>query len=150
MLAEAASKPADRDRFRLWLAQVEGEAIAAHIFLAAGGEVSYWLGGFDEAWAKQHPSMQTILAAIEHAWSAGDARVDLGGGGHPYKYRFANSEETVAWVALIPKDHRYLTTRIRWLPMQIYRALLQRLPSDMKATIRVMLNRARRCGSRPG
>jgi hypothetical protein len=81
MLEDAASQLSCGDRFRLWLAEVKAEAIAAHIFLAAGGEVSYWLGGFAEAWAKQHPSMQTILAAIEHAWSAGEVAWTLAGEG---------------------------------------------------------------------
>jgi hypothetical protein len=48
-MLEAASVDLVTDlRLRLWTLELSGTTISAQIFLAGGGEVSYWLGGFDE------------------------------------------------------------------------------------------------------
>ena len=137
MLVEAASRLGPL-RFRLWLIEVEGLAISAHLFVCAGGEVAYWLGGFDEAWARQRPAMVALLRSVEHAFASGDHRVDFGGGDQPYKYRFADGEDLLAWVTLVPRDRRYLAARAGLLPRQAYRMLSDRLSEDAQERIRTI------------
>lgn len=136
MLLDVAHHLLDEGRFRLWTIRIGDRWISSHLFLAAGGEVSYWLGGFDDAWATRHPSMVTILAAIEHAFQVGDRRFDLGGGGRPYKYRFADGEDTLVWTTLAPHKARYPLTRLQLLPKQMSEALARNLSPEVKAKIK--------------
>jgi len=116
MLADVARELVGDLRFRLWSMEVGDRVISSQIFVAAGGGVTYWLGGFDEEWAAYGPSIQTVWAAIEHAWACGDQRMDMGPGGQEYKYLFARAEETVDWIDLIPRTLRSPITRLRLLP----------------------------------
>jgi CelD/BcsL family acetyltransferase involved in cellulose biosynthesis len=90
-------------RFRLWTLEVDGDAISSHLFLAADGGQSYWLGGFDDAWARDHPSIQVLVEALRHGISLGERWFELGPGGQPYKYRLADSEDRVSSWTLAPK-----------------------------------------------
>jgi CelD/BcsL family acetyltransferase involved in cellulose biosynthesis len=127
------------ERFRLVKVEAGGRSVSSHLFLAAGGEVSYWLGGFDQAWGVLSPSMVAILFAIEHAWTLGDSGFDLGGGEQPYKYRFADGEESLKWWTMVPRGPGYLGTRLRLVPKQAYRELARRLPSNVKEQLRKQL-----------
>ncbi len=100
MLREAALEMVPELRFRLWSIEIGGLTISSHVFLAAGGEVAHWLGGFDPDWADYQPSLQAILLAIEHGYKSGDRRLDLGAGKESYKQRFADSEEVLQRVIL--------------------------------------------------
>jgi CelD/BcsL family acetyltransferase involved in cellulose biosynthesis len=139
-VAEAA-RVLPPERFRLFVASADGQPVAASVFLAAGGEVTYWLGGFDNAWADTRPQMHVIMAAIEHAMSAGDRRVDLGAGGQEYKHRFAGGEEILRWVTLVAPGPGRLKTRLRLLPDHVRLALGQRLSPRQKAQIKRVLRR---------
>jgi len=83
MLEDVAPVLAANGRMRVFAIDVEDRPISVQIFVGTGGEFSYWLGGFDAAWSAQQPSMQGLVAAIEHAFHAGDGVLDLGGGGIP-------------------------------------------------------------------
>lgn len=132
MLAAAARSLPAPERYRLWTIEIDGRIISAHLFVAAGGVLSYWLGGFDEALAAQHPSMQTLLIAMEHGWSVGDRVFDLGPGGAAYKYRLADQEDTLEWRIAIPRDTGHLASRLRWLPVQMARTMKRSLPQQMR------------------
>jgi CelD/BcsL family acetyltransferase involved in cellulose biosynthesis len=110
MLLDAAGELLPEGRFRLWLVEIDGKAIGAGLFLAAGGELSYFNGGFDEEFARYKPTLQTILSALEDAFGRGEQRLDFGGGPQPYKLRFADSEAPLAWVNLRPRTARYPLT----------------------------------------
>jgi len=136
MLLDAAKDLVGELRFRLWSIEVDGRAISSQIFLGAGGELSYWLGGFAESWARYGPSIQAVRVAIEHAWIMGDRRIDFGAGGQDYKYGFADAEDAVQWVDLGPYTPRYPLTRLEILPGQLRQAathvrhaVYRRLPS---------------------
>ena len=137
LLDVASSLPPSR--FRLWSTEVAGETISSHLFLAAGGEVSYWLGGFDEAWAAQQPAMQTILAAIADALERGEARLDLGPGRAAYKDRFADGEDLLQTVTLVPRRARYRRVRATLVPDHLRAAVTSRLPERWKHTLRRLL-----------
>jgi CelD/BcsL family acetyltransferase involved in cellulose biosynthesis len=101
MLADAAGRLVPSRRLRLWSIEVEGRPISALVFVAAGGEVSYWLGGFDPVWGGYGPAIETVRAALEHAWSIGDRVIDFGIGGQQYKYTFADEQDVVERVDLV-------------------------------------------------
>jgi CelD/BcsL family acetyltransferase involved in cellulose biosynthesis len=147
MLVAAAGELEGTDRFRLWTIEVDGKAISSQIFVGAGGELSYWLGGFDDAWAAYGPSTQAVLAAIEHAWKVEDERVDFGAGGQQYKYDFATGGDILEWTTVLPRTTRYPITCVQLLPGQLRRQLLstasQRIPSVAKDSIKRTLRRVR-------
>jgi CelD/BcsL family acetyltransferase involved in cellulose biosynthesis len=99
-------------RFRLQLLEVEGEPISAQLFMAAGGHVLYVNGGWDERFARLKPPMLAILSAIEDAFGRDDRHVDLGVGVQPYKSRFADCDEPVAWTILMPIGARLPLTSL--------------------------------------
>jgi CelD/BcsL family acetyltransferase involved in cellulose biosynthesis len=135
MLLDVA-KALSPSRFRLWSTDVSGRTISSQLFLAAGGEVAYWLGGFDDAWAPQQPAMQTILAAIEDALARGDARLDLGPGSAAYKDRFADGEDLLQTVTLVPRGAGYRRVRATLVPDHLRGAVTSRLPERWKQAVR--------------
>jgi CelD/BcsL family acetyltransferase involved in cellulose biosynthesis len=142
MLLDAALGLVEESRFRIWTIAADGEVVSAHIFLAAGGEVAYWLGGFDESWAKLGPAIQTVLKALEHAWNVGDTRMDFGAGAQEYKYSFAESQDVLESVTIAPRNIRYPVTRMQLVP----RRLREEVSTRMSAETRARLARFRRQG----
>jgi CelD/BcsL family acetyltransferase involved in cellulose biosynthesis len=135
------------DRLRLWAAEVEGELISVQLFLAAGSEVKYWNGGWSEARADLKPSMLTILAALEDAIARGEQRLDLGVGSHPYKLRFANSEDTLTWGGVVVRGRRWPRTRAELAPLVLrYRGkqLVRALPSPLTERVEALVKGLRR------
>jgi CelD/BcsL family acetyltransferase involved in cellulose biosynthesis len=134
LLRDAASELGP-GRFRLWTMEVDGGVVSAHVFLAAGGEVTYWLGGFDEAWARFAPANLVIIEALRHSFETGDRRLDLGGGDQDYKRRLADGEDRLEWWTIVPRGPGYPLARLRLLPRQAYRAVAARIPAETKARI---------------
>lgn len=145
-LAQAGRELLPSGRFRLVWIEAEGRAISAHAFLAAGGEVSYWNGGFDEEWASEQPSMRALIVAIEDAFARSDRRFDLGGGAEPYKYRLADGEDTLETAIIAPRNGRYPLTRLQLAPRRLRRALSDRLPAPVHERLR-RIRRIRRFGA---
>jgi len=96
----------EQRRFRLWIAELDGEAISAQLFLAAGGRALYVNGGWDERFGRFKPSMLAILAAIEQGFELGEECLDLGVGAQDYKLRFADHTSQVSWTVLMPPGAR--------------------------------------------
>ena len=101
MLEQAGGELLPAGRFRLWCLDADGETVGAHAFVAAGEEVSYWLGGFDERWAAQRPGLTTLVVAVEDALGRGAARLDLGPGEGDYKSRLADRDETLEHIQVV-------------------------------------------------
>lgn len=116
MLREAGADLLDDARFRLWSLDIDGERVSSHLFIAAGGEVIYFNGGFDERYAELKPSMHVLLAALEDCFGRGDRGMDLGFGAQPYKLRLADDDRPSASMSLYPRDVRYPCTRLQTLP----------------------------------
>ncbi len=148
MLRDLAATQIDSGRFRLWMLDVDGEAISAQLFLAAGGEVAYVNGGWDEQFARLKPAMLGILYAIEDAFARDENRIDLGGGEQPYKLRFADGNDPVAWTILMAPGRRLPLTVARLAPMlaqEAVRGIAKRSLSPQSADrVRRIRNRARR------
>ncbi len=101
-----AAMARDRGALRLWVAEVGGEVVSAHLFVADAGYVHYWLGAYDRRWAAVQPGHVVLLAAIEEACQRGDRIVDLGEGVQPYKLRFADLVEARVTFRLVGRSRR--------------------------------------------
>ena len=141
MLAEAGERLVPGERFELNLIEVDGRMIGAHIFVAAGGETSYWLGGFDDDYGAQRPSMLALLDELERCFARGDDRFDLGPGGQDYKYRFADSDETLEWMTLVPPGPQHARAMALLLPRRARYGITTRLSTETKARLRRVLGR---------
>jgi CelD/BcsL family acetyltransferase involved in cellulose biosynthesis len=138
------------ERLRLWAVEIKGELVSVQLFLAAGGEVKYWNGGWSEEHADLKPSMLTILAALEDAIARGERRLDLGAGTHPYKLRFADDQDALTWGGLIVRNRRWPRTRAELTPRTVrYRAkqLMLAMPAPLTGRVEAIV-RARRSRAR--
>ncbi|HAL28125.1 MAG TPA: hypothetical protein DCP25_15510 [Chloroflexi bacterium] len=144
MLEDVAPVLAANGRMRVFAIDVEDRPISVQIFVGTGGEFSYWLGGFDAAWSAQQPSMQGLVAAIEHAFHAGDGVLDLGGGGPPYKYRLANEEVLLEWSTLVLPGARFLLARGAVAARTTRRSISKRLPRETRHRLRRVRSALRR------
>jgi len=117
MLADVGRAQLESRRFRLWILDLDGQPISAQLFAGAGGELLYVNGGWDERFAKFKPAMLGILRAIEDAFASGDQRIDLAPGEQPYKLRFADSNDPVAWSILMVPGRRLAVTCARSAPL---------------------------------
>ena len=141
MLPDVARELAGEGRFRLWLAEVDGEVIGAGVRLAAGGEVSHWLGGFDEAWRDANAPMLMMLASIEDCFERRDRRIDLGGGRAELKSRVADREDALEHYLLLPPGPRRPLVTASLLPGRVRRTVGERLPPGAKARLKRLLRR---------
>ena len=141
MLRGAAAALLDSGRFRLWVIEFEGKAVSAQLFMAAGGEVAYWNGGFDEEWARYKPAMVAIFAALEHAFAQGDDRLDLGGGAQDYKLRFADAVDPLQWGGLIPRGARWPLTRAQLAPEVLRGLALRSLSKERRQKLKRLIRR---------
>ncbi len=148
MLRDAGRALLPLGRFDVWRIEVDGRCISSHLFLSAGSETTYWLGGFDPAWARHQPALLTLLDAIEHAFDAGLARIDLGTGAQPYKLRFTGDMEQVRCVNAIPRSPIAPLARADLLPRRARLAAAERLPPRAKERIRGVVAHLRPIGSR--
>jgi CelD/BcsL family acetyltransferase involved in cellulose biosynthesis len=136
MLEDASKALIGQLRFRLWSIKVGDSTISSNIFLSAGGETAYWLGGFDEAWSQFQPSILTILVALEHCFAVGDSRLDLGAGAQPYKSRFSDGEDRLEWTLLVRSGIKAPLARVQMLPRRTRMKLAERLPQSVKRQLR--------------
>jgi CelD/BcsL family acetyltransferase involved in cellulose biosynthesis len=111
------------ERFRLRLLELEGEPVAALIFLVAGGQALYLNCGWDERFAKFKPAMLALLDAVEESFERGDGHIDLGLGHESYKLRFADGDDPVAWTVLLVPGRRLPLTAARIAPTLVRAAL---------------------------
>jgi CelD/BcsL family acetyltransferase involved in cellulose biosynthesis len=113
----------DQGGFRLRMLELDGEPISAQLFTEIGGEVIYLNGGWDERHAQFKPAMLGILDALEDAFARGDRRLDLGPGAQPYKLRFADGDQPLAWSVLIAPGRSMPRVLAQTLPTTTWREL---------------------------
>jgi CelD/BcsL family acetyltransferase involved in cellulose biosynthesis len=141
MMRDAAGALLEQGRFRLAVIEFEGRAISAQLFMAAGGEVAYWNGGFDEEWARYKPAMVAIFFAIEHAFASGDDRLDLGGGAQDYKLRFADSIDPIQWGGVLRRGPRWPLVGAQLAPEVARRIALGALSEERRNRLKKLLRR---------
>jgi CelD/BcsL family acetyltransferase involved in cellulose biosynthesis len=124
-MLRAAAARLPEDRLRLWTVRVGSEIAAVQVFVAAGGEVANWNGGWDERHARVQPPLLALLAAMDDAAARGEHRIDMGGGDDHYKQRFADDSLAleIASTVLLPAGVRTPLTRLELVPGQARRAL---------------------------
>lgn len=95
-------------RMRVHVIQVDDRAVSVQVFVAHGGELIYWNGGWDPEWAAHSPALVGIVAALEDGFARGDRRLDLGEDDtYDYKKRIADGDAPVATVVLTPRGVKY-------------------------------------------
>jgi len=146
MLLDAARELTPRGRFRLWSVELDNEVVSSHIVVTAGEEWAYWLTGTNTDCTHGSPTRLGILNTIEDAFAQGASRLDLGDGGHPYKYRFSDSEDRLRWLSITPRNSRYPLTRLGLLPTELH-STMHSSAGNLPAGIRGRLWRARRRAS---
>ncbi len=124
------------ERFRLLCLDLGGEVIAADLLLAAGGEVSAWNSGFDEAHRDFSPIMQCLVYALADAADRGERTMNLGPGGQDYKYRLSTSEDCLRSSIIVPRGVAHWPARLRLAPRRGRRALVSRLSPNVKRRLR--------------
>ncbi len=135
-MLEQASVELGPDRMQIWTAQVDGTAVASALFVGAGHELHYWLGGFDEEWAALSLSLLLLVEAVRHAAAKGYHRVSFGPGAQDYKYRLATGEDRLDWLDLLPVGRRYPYVRAIQLPSRLRQFAVRRTPPEVKQRIR--------------
>ena len=126
MLVAAGRELIPAGQFRLVCLEADDHFIAAALMLAAGGEVTGWSSGFDEAYAKFSPSLNVIVEGVAVAIEHGDRAFDLGPDTAPYKQRIADEERELVSRILIPRGRGHIRKR-QSLALRSARGALQRL-----------------------
>jgi CelD/BcsL family acetyltransferase involved in cellulose biosynthesis len=151
LLTQAGRELLPSGRFRLRMLELDGEPISAQLFGEAGGEVIYCNGGWDERHAKLRPAMLGILDALEEAFERGDERLNLGPGEQPYKLRFADGNDPVAWTLLLMPGRRLPLSAARIAPMIASRELRdlakRMLDDEQSERLRALRGRVSRSSS---
>jgi CelD/BcsL family acetyltransferase involved in cellulose biosynthesis len=140
----AAGRGLAPERFQLVSLVVGRKTIGSQLFLAAGEEIAYWNGGFDDAYASYEPSQVALVEAIRISLERGYRRFDLGPGAQRYKYRFTDSEDTLLSITLIPHRGLYVPARVGLAPEQARHAVASRMTREQKARVRRLVSRGRR------
>lgn len=141
MLLDAAAELVEAGRLRVWTLVTGAQTVAVEVLAAAGGTVSSWQGAFDETWAAEQPSFQTLVAALEEAFASGDALFDLGPGGQEFKYRLADHEVPVRWVTLVPRGRGYAVRRARRTLVRLPRTVASKVPAGPKTITKRLVRR---------
>jgi CelD/BcsL family acetyltransferase involved in cellulose biosynthesis len=141
MLCEACRELARGGRVRLWTVRVGEDTISSQLFVAAGGQVSFWLGAFDDDWSRCSPGLVALMAAIEDAIERGDSEIDLGPGVQEYKQRISDGVSPLESIELYPRGRGHARARARSAPAAARRALSRRLPDPVRARYRRLRGR---------
>jgi CelD/BcsL family acetyltransferase involved in cellulose biosynthesis len=131
---------------RIWTTEVEGRPLSVQVFLVAGGTVSHWLGGLDDAGPTLHPGAGVLglHRAIKHSWQQGDQLFDFGAGGQALKYRFADGESTLTYGSFVRNRWSVLPAMIPNLPAVLRAHVSPRVPDGAKKRARAFATRLRR------
>lgn len=138
-LVEAGKSLVGDGRFRLYVVEHTGVPIGAALFLAAGGTVQYWNGGWDPAAARLRPSSVAMYEAIEDAHRRRDRLLDLGAGRPDYKARLADTDAPVGWGDIVLPHGRRTAAYAAVAPRRaraLASAAVGRLPAPVAAKLR--------------
>jgi CelD/BcsL family acetyltransferase involved in cellulose biosynthesis len=141
MLAEAGGALVGERRFQLISLERDGQVVNSQLFLAAGDEISYWNGGFDDDFASYKPSIVGLVEAVRSSLEQGFTRFDLGAGAQDYKSRFTDREDEVVWQTLIPPGRAHVPARALFAPRQVKQAIARRLTPEQKQRAKRLLRR---------
>jgi CelD/BcsL family acetyltransferase involved in cellulose biosynthesis len=129
------------ERLRLYTVATAEKAVAVKLMVAAGGESSSWLGGFDQRWRDISPHLLLGVEAVRDGYARGERRVDLGAGVVEHKQRLATGEETLRWMAIVPPGPGQLRVRASVLQRRLRLELSARLSDEQKRRVKKLLRR---------
>jgi len=97
---EVAAIGLDRGWTRLWLLELDGEAVAAWYGLRFAGTESYYQAGRDPAWDHRSVGFVLLAHSIRSAFEDGMDEYRFLRGQEAYKYRFADEDTGLETIAL--------------------------------------------------
>jgi CelD/BcsL family acetyltransferase involved in cellulose biosynthesis len=124
---------------RLWVIDVDGNVVAAQLFLQHGSRVCAWNGGFDPDWEATSPGLVLYDEGIRDAFDLGAQFVDWGVGNQPHKRHVADTDAPINYITLIVRDARYPLTRMSRAASDARAAataLAHRVPPDLHQWIK--------------
>lgn len=124
-LREIGETGCEDGRLRVQIIEVDGEAISAHVAVAAGGTIVSYNGGWDEHHKALSPPMLRVLATVEDGIARKDRYLSLGHGVQSYKQRFADENHPLAWGELIPPGPRSVLAHAGLARRDLRRSALQ-------------------------
>jgi len=142
-LKEAASGSVGVSPVQLWVVDMPQGTISVQVFLQAGTELGYWLGGFDAAGhnLRPGPALLTLIRVIDRAHATGVVTLDLGPGGQPYKAEFANRTQSLDWSALCISRAKTPAVRLSFVAARARHAALHKLSPGFKRHLRRLQRR---------
>lgn len=143
MLDTAGVELLDGARFRAYTIELEGELISVQLFVTAGGESSYWLGGFDERHSNRSPGLLSLLEAIGESLERGERTIDLGYGDQDYKLRLADTGDELRWYTVLLPGWRSRLAAGALAAQRGRQRLLAALPDDAVARLKKLRPSAR-------
>ena len=147
MLADAGGALIGQGRFLLMSLELNGRVIGCQLFVAAGCEMGYWNGGFDDDFGVYKPSMIGLVEAIRVSLERGFRRFDLGPGAQEFKYRFTSEQDLLLGHTLIPHGRSYPPSRALFAAEHARHAISRRLTREQKEQIKALVPRR---GPTPG
>jgi CelD/BcsL family acetyltransferase involved in cellulose biosynthesis len=97
---EFAALALQRRWLRLWLAEVEGRAVAAWYGFRFAGAEWYYQAGRDPAWDRSSVGLVLLAHTLREAINDGLREYKLLRGGEAFKYRFASGDAPVVTLAV--------------------------------------------------
>lgn len=143
MLADASRAMVPDGRLRIVSIHIDGRAITTVLLVAAGGEASFWNGGFDESFSSYRPGIVGLIEAISMAIAVGDQRLDLGPGAAYYKLRLADGGDELSTWVLVPPGRGALRARAIVAARRAKRSAGTRFTDEQKLQIKRLLGRGR-------
>lgn len=143
MVTEAGRAFAGERRLLVACIDVGGRTVSAQVLLAAGTEVSHWLGGFDAGFGRLGLTPQALAYALHDAAESGALRFDLGAGEQPYKRQMADAEQPLATFVLFPKGPGGARARASVATRHLRQGVSRRIRPDRRERLKRFL-RARR------
>jgi CelD/BcsL family acetyltransferase involved in cellulose biosynthesis len=132
-LTEFAASALGAGWLRLWFLEIDGEPVSGWCGWHIGGRYSYYLGGFDPAWAKYSVGRVLLARALRDATEEGAAEFNLLLGDEPYKLRFATGRRDVTTLAIVPS---FRPVRLAVTAGVGLRAVARRLPPSLRERVR--------------
>jgi len=138
LLLEAADRGNGDSPVDLWVVEGPEGRISVQVFLRAGEELNYWLGGFDPGYSsiRPGPAILTVFEVIRDCMASGIRRIDLGPGNQEYKAEFSDGSETLTWTSLCVSRPKAPMVRLVMAAQGIRPLLLARVPYTIKRRLR--------------
>ncbi len=135
-------------RLRIAVVTIAEQVCAVQIFLAVGGHVASWNGGWDDRYGELRLGYLALMRGIQDARERGDMLLDLGGGDALYKQRLADEAAAGSLVSevFMPVTARYpqvMTAITGARARRRARTLASSLPDPMENALRRVIRGTR-------